>query len=92
MRETSMSASKPADAIEKLRRYADAIEAGGHPPDVAVKVDRMRELMHEVEWLLEVDAEEDTLANVLDEAARLAAEIQREPTRLPLGSSTIQEG
>ena len=70
-----MSASKPADTIEKLRRYAEAIEAGGHQPNVAVKAERLRELMEEVEWLLDVDAEEDTVANVLDEAARLVAEI-----------------
>jgi len=81
-----MSPSKPADTIRKLRRYAEAIEAGGHPPDVAVKVERMRELMGEVEWLQDVDAEEDTVANVVDEAARLAAEIQRELTRSPFGS------
>jgi hypothetical protein len=64
-----MSASKPADTIEKLRRYAEAIGVGGHPPDVAVKVERMRELIDEVEWLQDVDAEEDTVVCVLDEAA-----------------------
>jgi hypothetical protein len=66
------------DRIKKLqRKYAEAVEAGGLPPDVAVKVERMRQLMDEVEWLQDADAEEDTIANVLDEAARLAAEIQR---------------
>jgi hypothetical protein len=64
------------DRIKKLRQYAEAVEAGGLPPDVAVKVG-MRQLMDEVEWLQDADAEEDTIANVLDEAARLAAEIQR---------------
>ena len=87
-----MSTSKPADAIEKLRRCAEAIEAGGHPPGVAVKVERIRELMNEVDWLLDVDAEEDTVANVLDEAARLAAEIQREVSRSPLGGQASQQG
>jgi predicted nucleic acid-binding protein len=82
-READMSPSKPADTIETLRKYAKAAEAGGLPSDVAVKVQRMRELMDEVEWLQDVDAEEDTVANVLDEAARLAAEIQRQLTRSP---------
>jgi hypothetical protein len=77
-----MSASKPgvldADTIKQLsRKYAEAVEAGGLPPDVAVKVERMGQLVDEVEWLQDADAEEDTIANVLDEAARLAAEIQR---------------
>jgi hypothetical protein len=72
-----MSASNPADTINKLRKYAEAIEAGEHPPDVAVKVERMRHLMDEVQWLQDADAEEDTVTNVIDEAARLAAEIQR---------------
>jgi hypothetical protein len=76
-KEASMSASEPADTIKKLRKYAEAVEAGGLPPDVAVKVERMRELMDELEWLQDADAEEDTIENVLDEAARLAAEIQR---------------
>jgi hypothetical protein len=72
-----MSASNPADTIKKLRKYAEAVEAGRLPSDVAVQVERMRKLMDEVEWLQDADAEEDTVADVLDEAARLAAEIQR---------------
>jgi hypothetical protein len=70
-----MNASLP-DAIKRLRKYAEAADAGGFPPDVAVKVERMRHLMDEVEWLQDADAEEDTVASVVDEAARLAAEIQ----------------
>jgi hypothetical protein len=71
-----MSASLP-DTIKRLRKYAEAADGGGLPRGVAVKVERMRHLMNEVEWLQDVDAEEDTVENVLDEAARLAAEIQR---------------
>jgi len=71
-----MSASKLADTIEKLRKYEEEVQAGGFPADVAVKVERMRQLANELEWLQHVDAEEDTVTNVLDEAARLAAEIQ----------------
>jgi hypothetical protein len=85
-KEASMSASigghgpgvRDADTIKKLqRKYAEVVEAGGLPPDVTVKVERMRQLMDEVEWLLDADAEEDTIENVLDKAAQLAAEIQR---------------
>jgi hypothetical protein len=77
-----MSASKPgapdAVTIKKLqRKYAEMAEAGELAPGVAVKVQRLKQLMDEVEWLEDADAEEDTLANVLDEAARLTAQIQR---------------
>ena len=72
-----MSASLP-DTVKKLRKYAVAVDAGGLPRGVAVKLNRMRHLMDEPEWLQHVDAEEDTVANVVDEAARLAAEIQSE--------------
>ena len=70
-----MNASLP-DAIKRLRKYAESADAGGFPRGVAVKVERMRHLMDEVEWLQDADAEEDTVASVVDEAERLAAEIQ----------------
>ena len=53
-----MSASLP-DTVKKLRKYAVAVDAGGLPRGVAVKLNRMRHLMDEPEWLQHVDAEED---------------------------------
>ena len=71
-----MSESLP-DRFKRLRNYAEAAAADGLPRGAAFKVERLRHLMDEVKWLQDVDAEEDTVTSVLDEAARLAAEIQR---------------